>query len=149
MKHLVFLFVLVTTSIAFAEDKSDGCGLGWQVTKKMSMVATTTRSTTNSIIPNTFGMTSGTLGCARHSVVLKDKAPQHFVEANYETLLVEMSMGQGEALQAFSQVLGCDSKALGQMVQENYSAIVPRAGVTPSEILAPVRAWSRTHCLGV
>ena len=149
MKHVVLLLVFLASSLAFAEDKSDGCGLGWQVTKKMSMVATTTRTTTNSIIPNTFGMTSGTLGCARHSVVLKDKAPQHFVEANYETLLVEMSMGQGEALQAFSQVLGCDSKALGQMVQENYSAIVPRAGVTPSEILAPVRAWSRTHCLGV
>lgn len=149
MKKGILLLALISASLAFAEDKSNGCGLGWQVTKKMSMVATTTRNTTNSIVPNTFGMTSGTLGCTRHSVVKKDKAPEHFAEANYESLLAEMAMGQGEALHAFSQTLGCDSQQLGQMVQKNYSVIVPQVGVSPSQLLAPIKDWARSHCAGV
>lgn len=149
MKKGILLLALISASLAYAEDKSNGCGLGWQVTKKMSMVATTTRTTTNSVVPNTFGMTSGTLGCTRHSVVKKGSAPLHFAEANYESLLAEMAMGQGEALQAFSQTLGCQSNELGQMVQQNYDVIVPHAGVSPSQVLAPIRVWANTHCTGV
>lgn len=54
---------------------SDGCGLGWEVTGEKTMLATTTRGTTNAFVPPTFGMTSGTIGCETHRFVQKKKKP--------------------------------------------------------------------------
>jgi len=122
-----YLLVLVCLSLfplsAFADDQSDGCGLGWQVTQKTTFSATTTRGTTNGFVPPTFGMTSGTMGCARHDLAKKDEPAAIYAVNNYETLTVEMAEGRGEILTGFARTLGCDDGAIsafGQMTQKNY-----------------------------
>ncbi len=140
MKKIVLALIAASTlsSMAIARDSSNGCGLGWEVTDKKTMSATTTRTTTNMTIPNTFGMTSGTIGCEQHSIVKNDKAPVHFSEANYEVLMSEMAAGQGETLNNFAAVLGCDQTQFANSLQSNYSVVAQaQSGV---ELLNAVRA---------
>ena len=52
--------VLSSASVfAASPGGTDSCGLGWHVTQDKSLLATVTRSTTNAVVPPTFGMTSG------------------------------------------------------------------------------------------
>ena len=121
-------------AIANASDKSDGCGLGWMVTKRTSLMATSTRATTNYFVPPTFGMTSGTLGCAQHSFVQKEIPAVEFMAANQESLSVEMAMGSGEYLHGFAKSLGCSDAAvgdLGRVSQDHYEMIFDAVDSSP------------------
>ena len=126
---LPVLMVTALPYLAFAEsseDKSDGCGLGWQVTKNHTMIATTTRGTTNGVVSPTYGMTSGTLGCDQHSLAKRDQAAALYAANNYESLSTEMAEGKGEYLQGFARTLGCNDASLntfGKMTQSNYGSL--------------------------
>jgi len=126
-KWLIGLLVVLPLTMVHAEDKSSGCGLGWMVTQKHSLFASTIRSTTNALFGNqTFGMTSGTSGCAKHSIVKNEKQLIHYTEANLANLEIEMAIGEGEFLQAFGRSLGCQDAVLGkfgQMTKNSYGRI--------------------------
>jgi len=93
------------------------------------------------VVPNTFGMTSGTLGCTRHSIVKNDAAPLYFAEANYENLVVEMALGQGEYLNGFAATMGCDSTSFSKAVQSNYHSIIMSENTTPAQLLKAARSY--------
>lgn len=127
-KLILMMFVLALPLAAFAEDKSDGCGLGWQVTNKQSFLGTTTRGTTNGFVPPTFGMTSGTIGCAQHSFAKKDVPAAQYVVANFEPLSIQMAEGTGEYVDGLATELGCaDRAAFGRQVQKNYRTLMNKA----------------------
>lgn len=128
MKKIVW--VLLGISLlplrAFSQDTSGGCGLGWAVTKRMSLLSSSIRATTNSYLPNTFSMTSGTSGCAKHSIVKNDEKAVIFAVNNYDSLMVEMAEGRGEYLQSFAQSLGCRDSKFGRfstLIQSRYNVI--------------------------
>ncbi len=128
-------------SLAFAEDKSSGCGLGWKVTQRKSLVSSTVRSYTNMIGSQSSGMTSGTSGCDQHSIVKSEKAPLHFAEANLNSLMIEMAQGQGDFVMAFGSVMGCETQALSHFsatTQQNYEKIFSSQDVTPAQFLENV-----------
>jgi hypothetical protein len=129
------LTLLLSPLAAIAGDGggSDGCGLGWQVTSKKSFLATTTRGTTNSVVPPTFGMTSGTIGCDTHSFARRDQQAVEFVASNKDPLLMDMAQGKGEYLQSLFQVMGCDISSKATPV-EMYSTV--RAHVKSNPELA-------------
>src|SRR4051812_42927982 len=77
---------------------TDSCGLGWQVTQKKTLSAKTTRGTTNAFVPPTFGMTTGTIGCAQHPLSKRDVEGALYATTNFDELSVEMAEGQGEFL---------------------------------------------------
>jgi len=109
------------------QDKSDGCGLGWQVTDKKTLIATTTRGSTNSFVPNTFGMTTGTLGCDQHGFAKKEKDAAIFAANNYDSLKLEMAEGRGEYLEGFARTFGCSDQSMdtfSTMTQDNYLSII-------------------------
>lgn len=142
MKKLLMLVVFGLVAGASAQAASgggsDGCGLGWQVTDKKTMIATTTRATTNAIVPPTFGMTTGTIGCDQHPVAMRDVPAAQFVATNYDALLLDMAQGQGETLAAFAQTLGCsDASALGEMTRKEFSALT--SGADSLELLRRVQ----------
>lgn len=127
-----FILVLALASLfsipAMANPDSDSCGLGWQVTQKKSFLGTTTRGTTNAFVPPTFGMTTGTMGCAQHSFAQKDVKAVEYVVSNYEPLTIEMAEGRGEYVEGLAQAMGCDAsayEAFGRMTQQQYQAIMP------------------------
>jgi hypothetical protein len=132
LSGLAALAALTVISIsAQARDASDGCGLGWEVTSKTTFSATSTRTTTNAFVPPTFGMTSGTLGCAKHDLVKKrDEQAAFYAVENYDSLRQEMAEGSGENLQAFASLMGCSEEAypgFTQMVRKNFSKIASDA----------------------
>lgn len=137
------VFAVAFTAVgAYAEDQSSGCGLGWQVSRRNSLVSSFARSLTNATFSNTIGMTSGTSGCSRHMIVKNDKQDIHYAEANYNELMVEMAAGQGEYLQGFAAVLGCRPaayKAFSGMTQSKYSEIFSAGQVGPDAMLKKVK----------
>ena len=116
---LAFGFVSIN---AQARDSLDGCGLGWEVVDKKTYTATLTRGTTNSFVPPTFGMTTGTLGCDKLEIGSNDKETFDYVATNYEVLKNELAQGEGEYVSGVSKSLGCNQ--LGESVQQNYDSVV-------------------------
>ncbi len=148
MLKLVLVALVLVSSSAFAQQNaagSDSCGLGWQVTKKKTFSATTTRGTTNSVIPPTFGMTSGTMGCDQHSLVKADMKSLHYADANYENLMAEIAEGQGEFLTGFVQAMGCAPSAqINSTLQSNYGTI--SSGKTAGDLVRNAKAIIGRSC---
>ena len=139
IKLISFALVLTSFSV-FADPKTDGCGLGWQVTKKKTLMGTSTRFTTNFVVPPTLGMTSGTLGCDRHSIVKKNMELIHFANANIENLSIEMAQGNGQFVEGFAKTMGCqDVNEFTSVMKANYSSIVTE-GVNGKELLENVKS---------
>lgn len=140
-----FALILGLTVFSFAaqaEDKSSGCGLGWQVVKNHSLLSSYTRSITNASTSSTSGMTSGTSGCDRHSIVLNDKKHIHYAETNFHSLMIEMAQGQGEYLKGFALVMGCSSAqtaAFSKVAQKNYNNLFPAEGASPSGLVNTIK----------
>lgn len=131
---------------AFADPDSDSCGLGWQITKKKSFLATTTRGTTNSFVPPTFGMSTGTIGCAQHSIVKKEEPAFRFLLANHQALELEMAMGHGEALAAFASEWGCSPASIGRFsraTQERFDRIFDAPRSNGVEVFERIRSVIR------
>lgn len=136
------------TSENVAPDQGDGCGLGWQITQKRTMFATTTRGTTNGFVPPTFGMTSGTIGCAQHPLAKKDLPAAAYAFNNYEPLSFEMAQGSGEYLAAFARTLGCEDAVqaeFGRTMQENFSSIMGNENTTAVEMFHNVKNQVRQN----
>ena len=110
-----------------SEPDTDSCGLGWQVTKKKTMFGTTTRATTNGFVPPTFGMTSGTIGCAQHPFAKNEQAAATYAMVNYDRLSIEMAEGHGAYLNGLARSMGCsDVQAFGKMTQSHYQELLPQ-----------------------
>ena len=126
LKYLIpVILASLITLPAMADDSSSGCGLGWMVFKKNSLVSSALRATTNAIALNTVAMTSGTSGCAQHSIVKNESRGIHFTEANFEQLKMELAQGQGEFSQGLALVMGCEGQTerFQNVMQNQYSEI--------------------------
>jgi hypothetical protein len=145
----LLVFSNVFSSAAFAEDGSSGCGAGWYLFKKNSLVSSSLRATTNGLFfNNTFGMTFGTSNCQKHSIVKKDMEQQYYTEANREYLVVEMAQGGGEYVDTFAKVMGCSDSSVGEfgkVIRENYSKIVPANDTPATDVLQNVKQQIRSN----
>jgi hypothetical protein len=104
-------------------DKSSGCGYGWEVTKQKTLIGSLTRNTINATASNSIAMTMGTSGCEKHDIVLKEKAQEVFVEANYENILSDMAEGRGEYLSSIANMMGCDNANFGANAQKGLEKL--------------------------
>ena len=125
MRKLMIASIVVLAAQAQARDTFDGCGLGWDVTDEKTMIATTTRGTTNYFVPPTFGMTSGTLGCDTFdgfAAVERDQL--EYVAQNFETLRGELAVGSGDYVNAVAKGFDCEPSTFSQHIQQNYNSVV-------------------------
>ena len=132
---------------AQAADQSSGCGMGWSVAPKNSLLSSSTRSLVNATFSNTIGMTSGTSGCSKHSIVQNEKKAIHFAEANQGQLVIEMAQGQGEHLRSLAAVMGCSPASahrFGSATQRGYTKIFPANEVSASQMLEGVKSVIQT-----
>ena len=121
IKLFVAMALLASTTVVMAGDSSSGCGAGWYIFKKNSLVSSALRSTTNALLLNTVGMTSGTSNCSQHSIVKVEKEAIYFPEANHNQLMLDIARGEGEYLNAFSEIVGCKEDKLGKSLQTNFN----------------------------
>lgn len=144
-KRLIAVTVLALAPLAPAmADNDAGCGLGTQVMAgKSGVFAHLVATYTNGLLGNqTFGITSGTLGCNGNSEVTADADLRKFASTNLDQLTVEMAAGEGEALTALASLYGIESQdraAFYGMTKANYGTIVSSDSVTAGEVLASIR----------
>ena len=147
MKKL-FAVMLMTSMIApaaFAKGNLPmaGCGLGYILFGKNATndkVLQVLAATTNGTFGNqTFGITSGTLGCTESGMVAKNKEAEMYAEINLRQLSYEIAVGRGEHLAAFSKVLGvkeANQPAFFSLMKSNYSSLFPTANASSTDFLS-------------
>lgn len=136
------LMMLMPMSVALA-DKDVGCGIGTQIWAGQSgIIPKVLAATTNGTFGNqTFGITSGTLGCSSDGVITAANRLPMFAGANLDQLSAEMATGEGEVLEALAALYGiaeADKTAFYGMTRKNYTTIFSSDTVTAGEVLAAV-----------
>ena len=130
------LLIMSASSIA----GNVGCGLGNMVIKNqnstlMQILAVTTNGTSGN---QTFGITSGSLGCSKPSKFVSNKV-ESFVADNMDSLALDISNGQGATLNTLASLLKVkDSVAFGKKLQSNFSSIYSSSKVTSAQVIDSV-----------
>lgn len=127
MKKIIAGAILASVSTVALANSPAGCGLGSTVIFPdadkwyQHVMAATTNATSGN---QTFGMTSGTLGCEDANGPLK--SAQIFIDENMDQLAADAATGQGETLAALAEVMGVqaqDTAAFNQVMQSNFDTI--------------------------
>ena len=134
-------FSIVSIAPVFAANEGVGCGLGAMVfegkpeTVAFQMLASTTNGTFGN---QSFGITSGTLGCTNDGIVKNDEKVDVFASVNLENLKQDMAQGKGEYLASFATLLGVSNDHQPEffaLTQDKYSSLYASAETTSTEML--------------
>lgn len=144
-KKSMAIAVLALSPLSAFADNDVGCGLGTQVWKGQSgLVPKVLAATTNGTSGNqTFGITTGTLGCSQDGVITAQNRAPAFAAANLDQLAVDMAMGRGEALSALAAIYGvqgADREAFFAMTKAQYGQIFGSEATTAQDVIASVNA---------
>ena len=123
---------LAVTTIAFVSLQSNdaqadvpygpaGCGLGHMVVGPDPGIKQIFAMTTNGVFANqTFGITTGTLGCD----VGGSGSAKIFIQSNREAVAKDMSRGSGDTLNNLAEIGGCSNPdALSSYLQTNFDLV--------------------------
>lgn len=134
------VMALVGAQSAFAGEKGAGCGIGKVVMEGKSGVgANLVASILNDIlIPRTFFMTTGVLGCDTTQTVQNDQQTESFVAMNMDSLAVDMAQGQGEHLAALASMIGIngeDEAAFYGVARDQYGSVFGAEELSSTQLL--------------
>lgn len=139
MKRTLLLAAVAAalTSVAHAGSQSDaGCGLGSMLFKEEKPVHQILAATTNGTFGNqTFGITTGTLGCTTGGLLKTSKEREVFVASNFRALERELAAGQGEYSASLASLSGCKAGEFSAFAKANYENLFPSEKTTPAELL--------------
>ncbi len=143
MKKLILTVATLATLPAasvIAAQNNVGCGLGSMVWEgKSGMVPQVLAVTTNNISGNqTFGITSGTLGCTPDGVVTVPANVALFTDQNLDKLARDMAVGEGETLYSLADLMKVkaqDKLAFFNTVKSHFAQIFPHEKVTSTDVL--------------
>ncbi len=97
------------------------------------------QATTNSIFGSqTFGITSGTLGCDQPANVAANERLMEFTAANLDNLARDIAVGQGESLDTLAELLEVPATERGAFyyrLQNDFDGIFPAADVKTAAVL--------------
>jgi hypothetical protein len=146
MKKIIIAVVLsVVPTIAFAADNNIGsCGWGSKLFEGQKGVPPQAfGATTNGTSGNqTFGISSGTSGCTHDGTVTSTWKTTMFIDGNKERLARDMSIGNGETLDALAHLIGVrdeDRAKFNRAMQENLSRIFPSENVATEQIVVALK----------
>ncbi|MDH5445495.1 MAG: DUF3015 domain-containing protein [Gammaproteobacteria bacterium] len=125
---------------AVAAPNNVGCGWGSQIFEgKKGMfneiMAITTNHTSGS---QSFGITTGTAGCAKDGVIQQYAAADAFITANMDKVAYDMSVGKGEALDTLATAMGikeADKSRFFAVSKANFDMIYPSDSVSAAEVM--------------
>lgn len=117
-----------------------GCGLGSMLLEERdSIIGQIFAVTTNSILGNqTFGISSGTLGCVQPTRLVKDERLNRFVADNMDILAQDMAMGSGETLDALAELMAVPQGKKPEFfasLQANFPKIYPSGDVKSAQVI--------------
>ena len=144
MKSMKLLLSVVAVSTLFVashrEARADGygpagCGLGAMLIGSKPGIMQVLAATTNGIFGNqTFGITSGTLGCGAAPAVAVSSA-KSYIETNRQSFAKDVARGQGETIANLSQIAGCaDTTAVAAKLQANFKTVFPSSSASDVQV---------------
>ncbi len=144
MKKIAFIAIstFMVASLSYAEGNI-GCGLGTQVLGEqdstlMQVFAATTNGTSGN---QTFGISSGTLGCKKPEKFVYNEQVNKFVQANMDTLAVDIAKGQGETINNLAYLVGVqDTVAFAKKLQSQFDVIYSSENVEYSDVVDAIHA---------
>lgn len=145
MKKLLVLAIAASLYAGAASAKdSTGCGVGSMIFDGHSgaisqILAVTTNGSTGN---QTFGITSGTLGCDTNGTINSSAKIGMFTGSNMERLAQNMSAGHGEALATLADLMGIqdqDKAEFYAMTQKNFAKIFPDDKTTAEHVITSVK----------
>src|SRR5262245_33867532 len=112
-----------------------GCGLGAILIGSKPGFMQLFAGTTNGLFGNqSFGITSGTLGCAGPPAP-GTTAAKTYIETNRQAFAKDVARGQGETIANLSQLAGCaDQSAVAAKLQANFKTVFPTASATDTQV---------------
>ncbi|MEO8605998.1 MAG: DUF3015 family protein [bacterium] len=132
--------LLASGGVALAGDPDVGCGWGTQAFRGQTGAAPKIlAATTNVCFGNqTFGISSGTIGCKKSGAIQADARLNMYAGANIDKLASDMAQGQGESLQTLATLLGvsdADKPAFFTLTKSHFGSLFPSEQVTAGELL--------------
>jgi len=145
LKKSIALAVLALSPLTAFADDDVGCGLGTQVWAGQSgLIPKVLAATTNGLLGNqTFGITTGTLGCSSDGVIKAEYRAPAFAAANLDQLAADMAVGRGESLAALAAIYGiqgADRDAFYAMTKAHYGQIFSSETTSATDVVASVTA---------
>ena len=141
---MVFVLVLFSASMAFAvPEENCGCGLGSMILEGQDgLISQLAATVTNGISGNqTFGITTGTLGCEKADSIVMNEKVNIFVAENMDNLAIDIASGQGETLDALADIAEVSSEKRAELyasLQNNFDDIYFSANVTNEDVSSKV-----------
>ena len=143
MKNKLIIAALLTLSpvgVVLAASNNTGCGVGSIIFKGQSGVAPQVLAvTTNGTLGNqTFGISSGTLGCDRDGVVDTPMKVSMFIDTNLDKLARDMAVGKGETLDSLASLIGvddADKTAFYTVTKAHFAEIIPSANANAQDVI--------------
>ena len=131
--------MLVGSGTALA-DPDAGCGWGTMLFKGSKGVAPKVLAgTTNGLLGNqTFGISSGTLGCNQGGTVTAAARLSMYAGANIDNLASDMAAGRGESLDTLAQLIGipeADRPAFFHLTKSHFGELFPADTTTAGQML--------------
>jgi hypothetical protein len=144
------LAVAVGGPAAWAQDQGErassaGCGVGTILFEGQrgpvpQILAVTTNGTSGN---QTFGITTGTLGCEKDGVVRPPTKVRMLMISSLDNLAGDVARGDGETLESLASLMVVapeDKARFFGTLQQNFGRIFPREDVTVDEVIASLNA---------
>jgi hypothetical protein len=141
-KALLAVMVTFASSSVFANENT-GCGLGTMIISNQdSVVKQVLASTTNGTYGNqTFGITSGSLGCIKPASFVSNQKAKSFIANNMDQLAVDISKGKGESIDTLATLLKVEDKvSFKAKLQNNFSTIYTSKDVDAAHVIKTIVA---------
>jgi Protein of unknown function (DUF3015) len=113
---------------AFADATGAGCGVGTMIFKgQKGVIPQVLAVTTNGSFGNqTFGMSTGTLGCEQDGVVMREHEKEVYVAANMDQIKLDMARGGGEYLATLASLMAvapADQPAFFTLTKDRFADV--------------------------
>ncbi|MFI5350745.1 MAG: DUF3015 family protein [Elusimicrobiota bacterium] len=138
MKRTLWVLAAVTllTAAARAGTNDAGCGLGAQIFHENRPVDQVLAATTNgTVCSQTFGITTGTLGCTSGGLIKASKEREVFTATNFRALEQELAAGSGQYEASLAALTGCKAVEFSAFAKAKYEKILPSEKTTSTELL--------------
>ena len=124
---------------------SAGCGVGTilfegQKGPVPQILAVTTNGTSGN---QTFGITTGTLGCEKDGVVRSPTKVRMLMISSLDNLAADVARGEGETLDSLAALMAVapeDKARFAGTLQRNFVRLFPTENVTVDEVIASMNA---------
>ena len=134
--------LFVVSAMAGTLRDNVGCGLGTMIigdkgndSVLMQVLAATTNGTSGN---QTFGITSGTLGCKKPTKIVSNDKINKFVADNMDKLAMDISAGHGETLDALADLLKIPANKRASFyakLKANFDKIYASTSVESADVI--------------